>query len=629
MTRPLLAAATAAGLLVPVVDAQDLVLNEVFPNAGDAACYVELAGAPGTSLLDHYLVVVDGDAAEHAQLDQVVPLAGVVPADGHFLVGTPHFAGVDQDLASTAAVLPATFERGGWTLALVHVPSPGTARGLVEFVGRSLDPDGDGNTVLELHPRMSVVDAVYVGATGLEVERAPHVAPPDGGGVFRTSDASRRWCRFDFLTAGPATGHHTPGAANPGVDPGPALLMAPPPGYYDTVDTTSSAALRDTLHAVIDDHTRLPYTSGSTDTWDVLEMAQENPALPFQILDVYKNASYTKGSSSYNREHTWPVSLGFPNDGADNYPFTDCHMLRLCDAGYNTARSNRPYRFCAPTCTEHTTDGGTIGVYPGESNWSSGSFVTGTWETWWGRRGDVARGLLYADVRYAGGTHGVTAQPEPDLVLTDVQTLISNSQTGANLSTAYMGLRSVLLQWHLDDPVDAFEQDRNDVVFAFQGNRNPFVDHPEWVDCLFNGNCAGAEIYCSPAQINTTNAPGAMDWAGSLTVADDDFDLIAYDLPTNQFGFFMCSLTQGLVLNPGGSAGHLCLGGQIGRFITQVQNTGTFGFMQIQVDLGALPVTPTHAVVPGETWNFQAWYRDTVLGFPSSNFTDGLEVTFD
>ena len=56
-------------------------------------------------------------------------------------------------------------------------------------------------------------------------------------------------------------------------------LADPPPGYYDSIDTTDSTALRTTLHAVIDDHTRFPYTSSNTDTWDILELADEDPAV--------------------------------------------------------------------------------------------------------------------------------------------------------------------------------------------------------------------------------------------------------------------------------------------------------------------------------------------------------------
>ena len=54
-----------------------------------------------------------------------------------------------------------------------------------------------------------------------------------------------------------------------------------------------------------------------------------------------------------------------------------------------------------------------------------------------------------------------------------------------------MGMLSVLLEWHAEDPVDDLERARNEVVFGFQGNRNPFIDHPEWAECLFNDICLG------------------------------------------------------------------------------------------------------------------------------------------
>ena len=269
-----------------------------------------------------------------------------------------------------------------------------------------------------------------------------------------------------------------------------------PAGYYATVDTTNATTLRTTLHAVIDDHTKISYTASGTDTWNVLAAASEDPTNPANILDVYGNTSAVKqtgGNSFYDREHTWPNSYGFPNDGATNYPYTDCHMLFLCLQAYNSTRGNAPYRNCPSGCSELTTTlnagmGGGSGPYPGNSNWSNGSTSTGTFEVWIGRRGDVARAILYADVRYEGGTHGVTGASEPDLIVTDNTTLIANSATGSNLSVAYMGLKTVLLAWHQQDPPDAWERRRNDVIASYQGNRNPFVDHPEVLRGLVNGS---------------------------------------------------------------------------------------------------------------------------------------------
>jgi len=296
----------------------------------------------------------------------------------------------------------------------------------------------------------------------------------------------------------------------------PGALAQAPAGYYDTVDTSNAAALRASLHAVIDDHTRFPYTSGGTDTWDILEDAQTDPSNGSRILDVYKNASYPKqggGGANYNREHVWPNSYGFPTDNGSNYPYTDCHALRLCDIGYNGFRDNSPFRACSSGCTELVTvpnggQGGGSGVYPGNSNWTTGSGSTATFEVWSGRRGDIARAMLYMDLRYEGGTHGVTGANEPDLILTDDQGLISAS-LGGNASVAYMGMLSTLLQWHADDPVDQFEMDRNDTVFGYQGNRNPFVDHPEWVGVIYQGQTLSPQLTVSPTTMDLTNGGAA------------------------------------------------------------------------------------------------------------------------
>ncbi|MDQ7050080.1 MAG: endonuclease [Enterobacterales bacterium] len=116
------------------------------------------------------------------------------------------------------------------------------------------------------------------------------------------------------------------------------LSAAIPVGYYDTVDANNAASLRITLHDIIKDHQRFPYTASTTDTWDILETADQNPDDATKIITLYKNETYTKvtgGNNFYNREHTWPKSYGFPSNGDTNYPYTDMHHLFLADSGYN------------------------------------------------------------------------------------------------------------------------------------------------------------------------------------------------------------------------------------------------------------------------------------------------------
>jgi len=159
------------------------------------------------------------------------------------------------------------------------------------------------------------------------------------------------------------------------------------------------------------------------------------------------------------------------------------------------------------------------------------------------------------------------------------------------------------------------------------------------VVAVTGGACSGAgdvlllalgvpigEVYCHPAVDNSTGMAGEIEASGSLRVADGDLTLSARHLPPNQFGYFLTSDTQGFVANPGGSDGNLCLGGAIGRFRSQVQNSGTGGRFSIEVDLQGLPFVPPHAVLPGETWNFQAWHRD--IG-GRSNFTDATSLLFE
>jgi endonuclease I len=279
-----------------------------------------------------------------------------------------------------------------------------------------------------------------------------------------------------------------------------AVLAQAPPGYYDPVDLGSAARLRATLHEVIDDHLRLPYTATGLDTWDVLEAGWQDPADPTRVVDVYRNGSFRKPDdrvTGYNREHVWPRSYGFPEDRPDNQPYTDCHALFLADAGYNAARGNLPFDTATALAREYPTlptngQGGGSGRYPGNSNWGIGSAgAFGSFEVWSRRRGDVARAILYLDVRYEGGTHGRTGIAEPDLIATDDRARIAASQTGNNEAVAHMGLLSTLLAWHREDPPDADERRRNDLVFQAQGNRNPFVDHPEWAGLLFGGAVPG------------------------------------------------------------------------------------------------------------------------------------------
>ena len=136
--------------------------------------------------------------------------------------------------------------------------------------------------------------------------------------------------------------------------------------------------------------------------------------------------------------------------------------------------------------------------------------------------------------------------------------------------------------------------------------------------------------YCGPAVANSTGASATMSASGSPIVANNSLTLVGEDLPDGSFAFFLTSMAQGFVANPGGSQGNLCLSAPIGRYVGpgQIQQS-MMGTITLPLDLTQTP-TPTGlvAIAAGETWNFQAWYRDVVGASATSNFTDGLSITF-
>ena len=136
--------------------------------------------------------------------------------------------------------------------------------------------------------------------------------------------------------------------------------------------------------------------------------------------------------------------------------------------------------------------------------------------------------------------------------------------------------------------------------------------------CMANANSTG--------QVATTIA------TGSATIADNDVTLFADGLPTSAFGFFLTSQTPAFIANPGGSQGNLCLSGAFGRYVGpgQIQSSGTSGSITLTIDLTAMP-QPNGSVAAqvGETWNFQLWHRDQVMGLSTSNFTDARAILFN
>jgi len=237
-----------------------------------------------------------------------------------------------------------------------------------------------------------------------------------------------------------------------------------PEGYYADAEGKSGEELKTALYNIIKGHVEFPYTSSSTDTWDILKEADRDPDNPNNVLGIYSafsmdgEAEYNN-AQGWNREHVWAKSRG--DFGTSRGAGTDCHHLRAADISTNSARSNRTFAECDDPYIDQS------GVYNGatESFTSSSEFV---WKPRAEVKGDVARMIFYMATRYEG------ENGEPDLEIVDY--ILDQSE-----KSPIHGRLTDLLQWHQEDPVDDEERRRNDVIYSYQQNRNPFIDNPSYV----------------------------------------------------------------------------------------------------------------------------------------------------
>ncbi len=228
-----------------------------------------------------------------------------------------------------------------------------------------------------------------------------------------------------------------------------------PLGYYDDASGLTGGDLKSALHNIIDDHTEKSYG----DLWDILKESDEDPDNSSNFILIYtgRSISNTSGYPDFNREHVWAKSHG---DFGNNPPAgTDAHHIRPSDVSVNSDRGNKDFDNGGTQHSEAT------GCY-----WDSDS-----WEPRDAVKGDVARMMFYMAVRYEGDVSG-----EPDLELVDYIT--------GSTSSPIFGKLNTLLEWHNEDPVDDFERNRNEVVYSYQNNRNPFIDHPEYVAEIWGGS---------------------------------------------------------------------------------------------------------------------------------------------
>ena len=257
-------------------------------------------------------------------------------------------------------------------------------------------------------------------------------------------------------------------------------LSTAPIGYYSTLEGKSGVALRQAIQDIIA-NPNVVRVQNYGDAYIVLKDADQNPENSGQVWMIYNEQPISKIDyqndnniiGKWNREHIYCQSrLGIPStfipngipDGINNWRLTtgssdieashdDTHHLRAVGGQENSTRNNRNY-----------------GV---DYNGPSGN--VGSW------RGDVARAIFYMAIRY--------------------NTLNVVNGDPASSPTGQIGDLTTLLSWNTLDPADDFEMNRNNVIYNWQMNRNPFIDYPVLVNYVF-GNLTNATWN---AALSTTN----------------------------------------------------------------------------------------------------------------------------
>jgi endonuclease I len=262
-----------------------------------------------------------------------------------------------------------------------------------------------------------------------------------------------------------------------------------PAGYYNSATGLSGEDLRNALKTIISTgHIKLPYTSStSTDVWKSYQHTDVRPGNTTIIWDMYSDrpnsspaytftlytnqcGTATMESSCYSREHCFPKSWWGGFDDAANPQYTDLHHLFPADQYVNLKKSNYPIGKVG-TATWTSTNGSKVG--PSAVAGYNGTIFEPIDEY----KGDFARAYLYIVTRYKDKISNWIASNSGQQIV--------NVMEGDSYKSFYLNM---LIQWHLQDPVSAKEINRNNAIYYStpQKNRNPFIDHPEYVDAIWN-----------------------------------------------------------------------------------------------------------------------------------------------
>ena len=272
-----------------------------------------------------------------------------------------------------------------------------------------------------------------------------------------------------------------------------------PAGYYDAANGLTGEPLLEALHNIIKNDAHEDYgglwgafkkTDARTDStnkvWDIYSYSPNFPPKYSYTFTIDQCGTYDEEGDCYNREHLWPQSW-FNESTNTSKPRTDLHHIYPTDGWVNGQRGNNPFGKVQNGSATTYTNGSKLGS-------CATSGYTGTvFEPIDEYKGDIARAMFYMSVRYHGEDSNWT-------------------ESGmTNKSTIKPWAIAMLLQWHRDDPVSQKEIRRNNVVDSIQGNRNPFVDNPDFAPMIWDetwniNNHESVSYAISPNPVKTGGA---------------------------------------------------------------------------------------------------------------------------
>lgn len=290
-------------------------------------------------------------------------------------------------------------------------------------------------------------------------------------------------------------------------------LAQAPAGYYDDAQGKTGYTLKSALHTIITNgHNDKGYSAlysayedGDTDPDDgyVWDMYSENPdgQDPYNFTHYTNNCgNYSAEGDCYNREHLMPQSVFSSASPMKNDYF---HVVPS-DGYVNGKRGSYPFGE-VDNASWTSQNGSEVG-----SNVTAGYGGT-VFEPIDEYKGDIARSLMYFATRYE----------------TQVDSWYHEMLNGTEDQVFSDWFLAVLLDWHNQDPVSQKEITRNNAGYDFQGNRNPFIDHPEWVECIWNNNCSGLSFTSTPIesavqdQVYSYLIEASGDDGKTLTISED------------------------------------------------------------------------------------------------------------